>query len=142
MVPHSPGKPPCLSQVPVSSLDNVYSLPAVALISFHSSMSGTCFTSPVLDLLTCFWPLQLSLCPFTPVSCLPGHHRVLHFCPQCSFSISCMLFLLLKRNYLFFLEKTPPLFMFKILEILPLLSVTVSFLGQCEVSPSPFPAAH
>lgn len=68
VVPRSPGKPLCLSQVPVSSLDNVYSLPAVALLSFHRSVSGTCFTSPVLDLLTCLWPLHIPLCPFTPVA--------------------------------------------------------------------------
>lgn len=121
VVPCSPGKPPCLSQVPVSSLDNVYSLPAVALLSFHRSMSGTCFTSPVLDLLTCLWPLHSPLCPFTPVSCRAACLST----TGCSISVH---------------DALSPYPVST--AILPLLGVTVSCFGRCEVSPSPFPAAH
>lgn len=101
-----------------------------------------------LCLLICLWPLHilpLSLHSSLLQGCSPGYHRVLHFCPHSSFSFSCIMWpvLITKGKLLcFFLEKTPPLFMFKILEILPLLGATLSFFGWCEVSPSPFLAAH
>lgn len=78
-------------------------------------------------------------CSFTPVSCRAAHLAT----TGCSISVHEALSpypvtWLLRGNYFVFLEKTPPLFTFKILEILPLLGATVSFFTWCEVSSSPF----
>lgn len=122
------GKPACLSQASVSSLDNVYSLPPVAPLSFHRSMHGNCFTSPVLDLLTYLCPMDIHRCTFTLVLCRTAHKsttdhclsRTLHFCPWC-----CFIFI----SYTGSNSATPQY-------------DCVSLFDLCEVIPSPFPAVH
>lgn len=92
-VPCTSGKPTCLSQVSASSLDNVYSLPPVAPLSFHRSMRGNCFSSPVLDLLTYLWPLCVHRCTFTPAFSRTARLPTADHCPvQESPFLSMMLF--------------------------------------------------
>lgn len=101
---------------------------------------------PVLDLLTCLWPLHIPPCPFTPVSCRAAHLAT----TGCSISIhkalspypvSCDLFLLLRGNYFVFSWKDPSTVHIQNLGN-PATSWCHCVFGQCEVSPSPFPAAH
>lgn len=79
------GTPTWLSLVSVRSLDNVYSVCPMTLLSFHRSMRANCFTSTALDLLTYFWPLRICFCVFTSVfhrtTCLfpTGHCLVQDF---------------------------------------------------------------